>query len=142
MSPAPVQRRGTYTVGCLVLSAVSITVVLALMGLASRQEADRKAADPLIGQTRTVTPDCTITVFRDDGDLTADTRAWADPQAVKDGAPGLLRAAAVRAGRAWIPSPGTRLRIEDHERYTLTVQIVDGIAAGHIGKTSDDRCLR
>lgn len=140
--PAPPPRStAVQPLGCLLLVGVSVTILGVLVWAASRQEAARVAADPLIGQVRTVNADCTITIYRDAADYDAFISAWNDRQAFRDGAPMTLRNAAVAAGRAWVPSPGTRVRIDDRRNGVPTVQIVDGIHAGHVGRLFGERCL-
>jgi hypothetical protein len=137
----PARTAGVQPLGCVVVAIVGTVILLVLLARASNEESARRASDPLIGQIRIVQPDCPLTIYRDNADVDAEARAWNDPQAARDGAPAILRSAAVRAGRAWIPSPGTRVRIDDHTDGHLAVQIVDGIHAGHVGRPFSDRCL-
>lgn len=137
----PARSSGVRPLGCLLLVGIAVAILGALIWAASRQEAARVATDPPIGQVRTVRPDCTIIIYRDDADYDAFISAWNDRQAFRDGVPMTLRNAAVAAGRAWVPSPGTRVRIDDRRDGVPTVQIVDGIQAGHGGRLFGERCL-
>jgi hypothetical protein len=143
--PAPratARTSGVRPLGCLAVAIVGIVILLVLLARASNEESARRAGDPMSGKTWIVQPDCALTIYRDTADVDAEVRAWNDPQAVKDGAPAILRNASVRAGRAWIPSPGTHVRFEDRRpNGDLVVQIVDGIHAGHVGRPFSDRCL-
>lgn len=105
--PAPRSHERSILPGCLLLLGIAGSMLGVGIWAVNRQEAARKAADPLIGQVRTVQRRCAVSVRRIDGAAGYDEDARVEPEAT--------------------------VRITDHHDISLTVEIVDGRYKGRTG---------
>ena len=153
--PAPPPRsRRIRPLGCLLGMSLAVIMLGVLIGLGSRQEDTRKAADPTIGQTWTVksshlyqgrtTLPCEVAIWTRTSARDAWIKELQDPQATRDGVPERLKAQATRSGDLIVPNAGTRIRITDHDSpSTYTVEVADGMYRGRTGLLQDfqDGCV-